>query len=388
MPATILKPGVIYGPGDDMVTHLVKMIRFAPVFPVVGEGRSILQPVDVRDVASAVAFALEREESRGRSYDIVGPERLTLREVVRTVARALGLRLWVVPTPVALQRAAVGVMNALSRRPLSTPAQLQMLIDGLHGDPEPARRDLGIEPRRFTVEAVRSLVAPVPPLFGFSLRLVDRRPRAERLARPGGHLGAALGVAALAFLLSAGLERIAGNVWHRMALQALVLMPTALVAVGLDWRALFRPSRRLVGLGLAAAVALYPAGRVVSSGLMAIPAFAAQAESLYAWTRAVPPWQVAALLPFIVLGEEVVWRNAVTLPLAGRLGPWPGVLVAAALFAAAHLPMGVPLLLIAAFAAGAFWSALVVKTGSAVPSLVSHLLWDVAVMFWLPYPRA
>ena len=33
---TILKPAVIYGPGDDMVTHLVKMIRFAPVFPVVG----------------------------------------------------------------------------------------------------------------------------------------------------------------------------------------------------------------------------------------------------------------------------------------------------------------------------------------------------------------
>jgi membrane protease YdiL (CAAX protease family) len=122
--------------------------------------------------------------------------------------------------------------------------------------------------------------------------------------------------------------------------------------------------------------------------LLALPAFAAQAESLYAWTTAVPPAVVVALLPFIVLGEEIVWRNAVTLPLAARLGPWPGVLAAAAAFAAAHLPMGVPLLLIAAFAAGAFWSALVVKTGSAVPSLVSHLLWDVAVMFLLPYPRA
>src|SRR5262249_51901228 len=40
---TILKPGVIYGLGDDMVTHLVKMIRFAPVFPVVGRGDSLLQ---------------------------------------------------------------------------------------------------------------------------------------------------------------------------------------------------------------------------------------------------------------------------------------------------------------------------------------------------------
>jgi hypothetical protein len=38
---TILKPGVVYGPGDDMVSHLVKMIRFAPVFPVVGRGDSL-----------------------------------------------------------------------------------------------------------------------------------------------------------------------------------------------------------------------------------------------------------------------------------------------------------------------------------------------------------
>jgi NADH dehydrogenase len=44
---TILKPGVIYGPGGDMVSHLVKMIRFATVFPVVGRGDS-LAPVNVR----------------------------------------------------------------------------------------------------------------------------------------------------------------------------------------------------------------------------------------------------------------------------------------------------------------------------------------------------
>ena len=77
-----------------------------------------------------------------------------------------------------------------------------------------------------------------------------------------------------------------------------------------------------------------------------------------------------------------------TLPLAARLGPWPGVLAAAALFALAHLPMGVPLLLLAALGAGTFWSAIVLKTGSAVPALLSHLLFDLAVLFWLPYVRA
>jgi membrane protease YdiL (CAAX protease family) len=78
----------------------------------------------------------------------------------------------------------------------------------------------------------------------------------------------------------------------------------------------------------------------------------------------------------------------VTLPLAARLGPWTGALAAGALFALAHLPLGVPILLLAALGAGAFWSALVVKTRSAVPSLVSHALWDLALLFWLPYVRS
>ena len=61
-------------------------------------------------------------------------------------------------------------MNALFRHPLATPAQLQMLVDGLHGDPAPARVEFGFEPRPFTVDEVRTLVGPIPPLFGVSLR--------------------------------------------------------------------------------------------------------------------------------------------------------------------------------------------------------------------------
>jgi membrane protease YdiL (CAAX protease family) len=49
--------------------------------------------------------------------------------------------------------------------------------------------------------------------------------------------------------------------------------------------------------------------------------------------------------------------------------------------------MGVPVLLLAALGAGTFWSALVLKTRSAVPALASHLLWDLAVLFWFPYVR-
>jgi hypothetical protein len=125
-------------------------------------------------VAAAVAGALAHDRSVGRVYDVVGPERLSLCAVVETVARGVGVPLRIVSTPIWFQRAAVGVMNALFRNPLSTPAQLRMLIDGLYGDPGPARDDLGVEPRPFTPDEVRALAGPIPPLFGVSLRRSGR----------------------------------------------------------------------------------------------------------------------------------------------------------------------------------------------------------------------
>jgi uncharacterized protein YbjT (DUF2867 family)/membrane protease YdiL (CAAX protease family) len=385
---TILRPGVIYGPGDDMVTHLVRMIRFASLFPVVGRGDSVLQPVDVRDVAEAVAAALDRPRSVGGTYDVVGPERHTLAGVVRTVAEGTGLGVRLVPTPIAIQRIAVRMMDAVLPEPLSTPAQLQMLVDGLYGDMKPARRDLGLVPRPFTAESVRALAPTIGPLFGFSLRLAHRASDREWLARRGQAFAPAVALVILAVVVQAVLGMLVPNVWYRMAAGAAALSAVALTRVHVGWHELFRPTRRHVVQGAAAAAALYAAGAMVAHLITGSPALAAQMAELYGWKRAVPGALAIPLLLLIVLGEEVVWRAAVTLPLAARLGPWAGTLAAAAAFALAHLPMGIPLLLLAALGAGAFWSALAIKTRSVVPALLSHVLWDMAVLFWLPYVRS
>jgi uncharacterized protein YbjT (DUF2867 family)/membrane protease YdiL (CAAX protease family) len=386
--ATILKPGVIYGPGDDMVTHLVKMIRFAAVFPLVGRGASLLQPVDVRDVAEAVAAALTRPQSIGRTYDVVGPERHTLAEVVRTVAQATGLPLAIVPTPLALQRVAVRAMDALTKQPLSTPSQLRMLIDGLYGDPEPARRDLGLVPRPFTVGAVLRLAGAIPPLFGFSLRLVRHRSQGEWLARRGRALAPAVVLAIAAPLVQLVLAQAIPNVWYRMGAGAVLLSTFAWTCVPVGWRELFRPRPRDLVRGAAAAALLYAAGALVVRVIVVSPGLAAQMDDVYGWRHAVPDALAVPLLLLIVLGEEIVWRAAITLPLAARIGPWAGVVAGAVAFAVAHLPLGMPVLLLAALGAGAFWSALAIKTRSLVPALVSHVLWDLAVLFALPYAIA
>jgi nucleoside-diphosphate-sugar epimerase/membrane protease YdiL (CAAX protease family) len=382
---TILRPGIIYGPGDDMVSQLVRIVRFAPLVPVLGQRDSLLQPVDVRDVAEAAAAALDRPRSIGGCYDVVGPERHTLMAIIGMVAEGTGLAVRAVPVPIALQRLAVRAMDALLPDPPSTPSQLQMLVDGLCGDTKPARRDLGLAPRPFTAEAVAAVEPPIGPLFGVSLRLAPRRSDALWIARRGSAVGRAVSVALAALAVHAGLALVVTNVWYRMAVAALVLSGVAIAAVPVGWRDLIRPHRRHLVEGVIGAMALYVLGAAMARLLSSSPVLAAEIAVVYAWRTRVPEAFAIPLLILIVAGEEIVWRAAITLPLAARLGPWTGALAGAALFALAHAPLGVPVLLVAALGAGAFWGAVMIKTRSLVPAFVSHVLWDLAVLFWIPY---
>jgi len=151
-----------------------------PLFPIVGKGRSLLQPIHANDVAKAVLLALERPLAIGKSYDIVGPQRMTLRQVVQVVAEGMAVKLWIVSTPIWIHRLAVHGMNALLSNPLATPSQLQMLSDGLYGDLEPARQDLGLEPlayrpSRRTPSALSR--QPFLPSSGLPYSLGERRQR-------------------------------------------------------------------------------------------------------------------------------------------------------------------------------------------------------------------
>ena len=197
----------------------------------------------------------------------------------------------------------------------------------------------------------------------------------------------ALALAALAVGLLLALALLVPNVWLRMGAYYGLLGPLALGMLRLDWRRLLAPSpRRLVG-GAAAAVLFYLLGWGGFHLLAAaFPALAAETATLYAWTDQAPARTLVPLLvAAIVVGEEIVWRGAITLPLAARLGPAIGGLLGALLFGAAHLLFASPLLILAAVALGFAWSWLALVTRSLVPPLVCHLLWDLAVLLWLPY---
>ena len=375
---TIVRPGPVAGPGDDFVRNLAAMIRHAAVFPAPDGGHAALQPVWVEDVARAIVAALERPAALGKIYDVVGPERLTLRAVVGRVSAGLRLPVTLVPCPTPLLAVAVRGLEKLPDPPL-TRAQLGLLSAGLVGDPGPAAADLGVVTAPLTEARIAALAADVGPWLGFSLRLRRGDENMFLKACSMGHVRL-LGLVALAVGLIAGLGALTEQVWWRMLMADAALVPLCLWAAPLPWRELWRPSWRGLWQGLAAAAALLLAGWLGSQVLFALtPGARAEAAAVYGWATLLPAWAAGPLLVVIAASEEVVWRGAVAFSVAARAGPWWGVAASAGAFAAAHVSLGVPVLVIAAAGAGLFWAWLGLKTRSLFAVLVCHVVWDVCV---------
>jgi NADH dehydrogenase len=152
---TVFRPSVIAGPGDGLFCRFNGLLRFAPVLPI-GRAEALFQPVWVDDVAEAYAVALDRADTIGQSYDLVGPERMTLRDIVELTAEAAGRRRWVLPLPAALGRAQAEVGEHLPGKPISRDNWRSLQLDST-SDAD-GLRALGIAPT-----AVRPLV---PDLLG------------------------------------------------------------------------------------------------------------------------------------------------------------------------------------------------------------------------------
>ncbi|MCA8914213.1 MAG: CPBP family intramembrane metalloprotease [Planctomycetes bacterium] len=199
------------------------------------------------------------------------------------------------------------------------------------------------------------------------------------------NLPVALGLTFGGLGLMWALTEAVGNVWHRMALFYLIAVPVALLGVKLEWTSIFRPSARLMGVGLIAAGMLYGAGWLGSLLLREIwPDMGEQVTGSYSLLDSAPGWQVWPLLVWIIVGEEIVWRLAVTLSFTERWRGW-GVPLGGLAFALVHLPWGPPLLLVAAVVFGSAWSFIAFKTRSFWASFVAHLGWDILVMFVARY---
>ena len=125
---TILRPSVIFGPEDQFVNVLGRLIRLTPkVFPLPGGGSARFQPIAVDDVARVVRMSLEKKDTVHQSYDLGGAIPLTLLQMTERILTAMGTHRKIVPVPVKVLRPIVALAQRLLPNPPVTPSLLDLL---------------------------------------------------------------------------------------------------------------------------------------------------------------------------------------------------------------------------------------------------------------------
>ena len=104
-PATaILRPSVVFGPEDDFFNRFAALARVLPALPLFGGGATKLQPVFVGDVGLAATHALDAVASAGRTYELGGPDVMSLREAIEHTLRVIERRAALIPLPFPISR--------------------------------------------------------------------------------------------------------------------------------------------------------------------------------------------------------------------------------------------------------------------------------------------
>jgi uncharacterized protein YbjT (DUF2867 family) len=172
---SVLRPSVIFGAGDRFLNLFAQLQALFPVLPLAG-AHALFQPVWVEDVASAVLACLQDPHTVGQTYEIAGPEVLSLADLVRLAGRLGSHQRPIIPLPDWIGRLQAMAMELAPGEPLMSRDNLKaMSVDNVASGRLPGLAALGV---------TASTVAAIGPTYlggqGGRSALLDYRRDARR----------------------------------------------------------------------------------------------------------------------------------------------------------------------------------------------------------------
>lgn len=125
----IVRPTILYGGRDVLMNNIAWALRHLPAFAVPGDGRYVIQPVHVDDLAARLALMVDRTDDE--AVEAGGPERYTFDELLQLVRWAVGSRSVLVHMPPRLALLGAMALGTLMRDVLMTDDEVRGLMAGL-----------------------------------------------------------------------------------------------------------------------------------------------------------------------------------------------------------------------------------------------------------------
>lgn len=163
LPATIIRPPNVLGPGSKELERLFGLLR-RRIVPAVGDGRPRTSLIDVDDLVEALLLAAAEPRAAGRTYYVTDGRAYAWPEIMAAAAEELGLGRLRLRVPYAAQMAVAGLSETASRLTGRAPALTREIVRSGREhywiyDGSRICRELGFRPRFGMRDSVRRLVA-------------------------------------------------------------------------------------------------------------------------------------------------------------------------------------------------------------------------------------
>lgn len=142
--AAILRPSILFGREDQFINRFAALIRMSPVVPVIAPNAKF-QPAYVGDVAEAVAAALG-DGAAGKTFELGGPQILTMAELLRWIADATGRQRLFVAVPDAVAAALATGFGWAPGAPITKDQWLMLQHDNVVAGGAEGLAELGVTP--------------------------------------------------------------------------------------------------------------------------------------------------------------------------------------------------------------------------------------------------
>jgi NADH dehydrogenase len=175
IPFCTVRPSLVYGGREGLVANLSAYLRGLPIIPVMGDGAIELDPIHVDDVCAAILEALTRDAPLGKTYDLLGPERMTFNQFLDRLSAGIGVKRPRLHIPGAIALALARGLSKIMPRPPVTEDNVLGMISPATVDRAPALRDFTLKLTPLDQGLLGRSVNPPRP----------RAPRPESKARAG-----------------------------------------------------------------------------------------------------------------------------------------------------------------------------------------------------------
>lgn len=164
--SVIVRPSVVFGPGDAFFNRFAAMATASPVLPLIGGGATRFQPVFVGDVAAAVGAALADDTAAGRAYELGGPTVYSFKALMALLLEEIGRPRLLAPVPFALARILGLAGDAVAATGLMAPPITRDQVEMLRQDNIVSPGALGLA----DLGVAASALEPIIPTYLYRYR--------------------------------------------------------------------------------------------------------------------------------------------------------------------------------------------------------------------------